>query len=195
MIVRERFRGLFQKYWIVLFMAVAIPLAISGAVEAWFGYRDQQARLDQLLGVQATSAAAEIHDFIYGITNQLGWLVQVPWSDEPDERRRIEALRLFRQAPAIVSLALLDNNGLERLYISRIGLNRIESRADRSADPTLVGARAAQIWFSEVSYNRGSEPYLTVATVGNRQAVGAVVAEINLKLIWDVISAIKFGRT
>src|SRR6478752_2291987 len=195
MIVRERFRGLFQKYLLVLFMAVAIPLAISGIVEAWFGYRDQQARLDQLLGVQATSAAAEIHDFIYGITNQLGWLVQVPWSDEPDERRRTEALRLFRQAPAIVSLALLDNNGLERLYISRIGLNRIESRTDRSADPAVTGARAKQTWFSDVGYHRGSEPHLTVAVVGNRAAVGVVIAEVNLKLIWDVISAIKVGKT
>lgn len=195
MIVRERFRGLFQKYLFVLFMAVAIPLAINGVVEAWFGYRDQQARLDQLLGVQATSAASEIHDFIFGITNQLGWLVQVPWSDEPDERRRTEALRLFRQAPAIVSLTLLDNRGLERLYVSRIGLNRIESRTDRSADPAVIGARSTQIWFSDVRYHRGSEPHLTVAVAGNRPSVGAVVAEVNLKLIWDVISAIKVGKT
>ena len=195
MIVRERFRGLFRKYLLVLFMAVAIPLAINGIVEAWFGYRDQQARLDQLLGVQATAAAAEIHDFIYGITNQLGWLVQVPWSDEPDEQRRTEALRLFRQAPAIVSLALLDNRGLERLYVSRIGLNRIESRTDRSADPAVIGARSAQVWFSDVSYHRGSEPHLTVAVVGNRPSVGVVIAEVNLKLIWDVISAIKVGKT
>ncbi|MEH2501773.1 adenylate cyclase [Bradyrhizobium sp. AZCC 1578] len=195
MIVRERFRGLFQKYLLVLFMAVAIPLAVNGIIEAWFGYRDQRARLDQLLGVQATSAAAEIHDFIFGITNQLGWFVQVPWSDEPDERRRTEALRLLRQAPAIVDLALIDHKGLERLYVSRIGLNRIESRADRSADPAVVGARSAQVWFSDVSYHRGSEPHLTVAVVGNRPSVGAVVAEVNLKLIWDVISAIKVGKS
>jgi len=37
MIFRERFRGLFRKYLFVLFMAVAIPLAINGIVEAWFG--------------------------------------------------------------------------------------------------------------------------------------------------------------
>jgi adenylate cyclase len=195
MMVRQRFRGLFQKYLLVLFLAVAIPLAINGVIEAWLGYRDQRARLDQLLGVQATSAAAEIHDFIYGITNQLGWLVQLSWSDEPDERRRTDALRLFRQAPAIVSLTLLDNGGLERLYVSRIGLNRIESRTDRSADPAVIGARSAQIWFSDVSYNRGSEPHLTVAVVGNRPSVGAVIAEVNLKLIWDVISAIKVGKS
>jgi adenylate cyclase len=195
MIVRERFSGLFQKYLLVLFLAVAIPIAINGVIEAWLGYRDQRARLDQLLGVQATSAAAEIHDFIHGIANQLGWLVQLSWSDEPDERRRTDALRVFRQAPAIVSLALLDNRGLERLYVSRIGLNRIESRTDRSNDPALIGARSSQIWFSEVSYHRGSEPHLTVAVVGNRASVGAVVAEVNLKLIWDVISAIKVGKT
>jgi adenylate cyclase len=192
---RERLSGLFKKYLLVLFLAVAAPLTVNGAIEAWLGYRDQQATLDQLLGVEATSAAAEIHDFIYGITNQLGWLVQLPWSDEPDERRRTDALRLFRQAPAIVSLTLLDNVGLERLHVSRIGLNRIESRTDRSADPALAGARSAQIWFSDVSYNRGSEPHLTVAVAGNRPSVGVVIAEVNLKLIWDVISAIKVGKT
>ncbi|MET4480025.1 adenylate/guanylate cyclase domain-containing protein [Bradyrhizobium sp. F1.13.3] len=195
MIPQDRFRSLFPKYLLALFVAVAIPLAFNGVIEGWFGYRDQRARLDQWLGLQSASAAAEIHDFIQGVTTQLGWLVQLPWTEEPDERRRTDALRLLRQAPAITSLTLLDGNGLERLYISRIGLNRIESRADRSADPALAGARVAQVWFSEVSYNRGSEPYLTVSIVGNRPAVGAVVADVNLKLIWDVISAIKFGKT
>jgi len=193
--VRQGFHSLFQKYLLVLFMAVAIPLVINGAVEAWLGYRDQRARLDQLLGVQATSAAAEIHDFIHGITNDLGWLIQLPWTDEPDEQRRTDALRLFRQAPAIVSLTLLDHRGLERLYVSRIGLNRVESRADRSTDPAVIGARSAGIWFGDVTYNRGSEPYLTIAIFGNRPSVGAVLAEVNLKLIWDVISAIKVGET
>ncbi len=46
-----------------------------------------------------------------------------------------------------------------------------------------------------MSYYRGSEPYLTVAIAGNRPSVGIVMAEINLKLIWDVISAIQVGKT
>ena len=138
MMVRQRFRGLFPKYLLVLFTAVSIPLVINGVIEAWFGYRDQRARLEQLLGTQATSAAARIDGFIDGITNELGWLVQLPWTDGPDEGRRTDALRLFRQAPAVVSLALLDHRGRERLYVSRVGLNRIESRTDRSADPAVV---------------------------------------------------------
>jgi adenylate cyclase len=195
MMVRQHFRGLFQKYLVVLFMAVAIPLAVNGVIEAWLGYRDQRARLDQVLGIQATSAAVEIQAFIEGITNELGWLVQLPWTDDPDERRQIDALRLFRQAPAIVSLALLDNRGRERIYVSRTGLNRIDSRTDRSTDPAMIGARSSRIWFGDVSYHRGSEPYLTIAISGNRPSVGVVIAEVNLKLIWDVISAIKVGDT
>ena len=138
---------------------------------------------------------AKIQGFLDGIANQLGWLVQLPWTDEPDERRRIDALRLLRQVPAIVSLTLLDGNGRERLYVSRIGLNRTETRTDRSADEAVAGARSNRLWYGEVSYYRDSEPYMTVAISGNRPSVGVVVAEVNLKLIWDVISAIKIGAT
>lgn len=192
---RLRFRGLFQKYLVVLFTAVAVPLAAQGASEAWFGYRDQRARVDQLLAVQAASAALRIQAFLDGITGELGWLVQLPWTDEPDERRRTDALRLLRQVPAIAGLSLLDGAGRERLYVSRIGLNRIDTRTDRSSDPAEVGARSAKIWFGDVTYNRGSEPYLTLAIAGNRPSVGVAIAEVNLKLIWDVVSAIKVGET
>jgi adenylate cyclase len=196
MVQRLSIRGsLFRKYLVALFLAVVVPLALNGAGEAWFGYRAQQAQLNALLGVEARSAASKIQDFIDGITGQLGWLVQLPWTEEMDERRRIDALRLLRQVPAVVSLTLVDGSGRERLYVSRIGLNRVETRTDRSADPAVVGARTSQTWFGEVSYYRGSEPYLTVAVSGNRPSVGIVMAGVNLKLIWNVISAIKIGET
>jgi class 3 adenylate cyclase len=190
-----RFGGLFQKYFLVLFLAVVIPLATNGVSEAWFGYRDQRTRLEQLLGAEARSAGAKIQGFLDGITDQLGWLVQLPWTEEPDERRRIDALRLLRQVPAIASLTLLDGTGRERLYVSRIGLNRTESRTDRSGDEAVARVRSARLWYGKVSYYRDSEPYMTLAISGNRPSVGVVVAEVNLKLIWDVIAAIKIGET
>jgi class 3 adenylate cyclase len=193
--VPSRFRGLFRKYFLALFLAAAVPLALNGLIEAWFGYRDQRARLDELLGVQATAAAAEINGFVDTITNELGWLVQLPWSDQADERRRTEAFRLFRQAPAITSIALLDDRLRERLYVSRIGMNRVDSRVDRSSDPAALGARSDGRWFGNVTYNRGSEPFMAIAVAGNRPSVGVVVADVNLKLIWDVVSAIKVGKT
>jgi class 3 adenylate cyclase len=36
---------------------------------------------------------------------------------------------------------------------------------------------------------------MTVAIAGNRPSVGAVIADVNLKLIWDVVSAIRVGQS
>lgn len=187
--------SLFKKYFRTLFAAVVVPLVIAGGSEAWFGYHDQRARLNELLNVEARLAAAKIQDFIEAIRGQLGWTVQLPWSEKIDDRRRLDALRLLRQVPAIASLSLLDANGRERLFVSRIGLNRIESGDDHSAKPAVAGARSDRVWFSAVTFQGGSEPFMTVAVAGNRSAVGVAVAEINLKFIWDVISEIKVGRT
>ena len=53
-------RPLFQKYFIVLFVAVVVPLLANGASEAWFGYSDQKVMLSQRLRAEAGSAAGKI---------------------------------------------------------------------------------------------------------------------------------------
>lgn len=187
--------SLFKKYFRALFAAVVVPLLIAGGSEAWLGYHDQRARLNDLLDAEARLAAVKIRDFIEGIRDQLGWAVQLPWSDVADDRRRLDALRLLRQVPAIASLSLVDAAGRERLFVSRIGLNRIESGADRSMNAAVRGARADRVWFGPVTFQGGSEPYMIIAVAGNRSAVGVAVAEVNLKFIWEVISQIRVGRT
>ena len=46
-----------------------------------------------------------------------------------------------------------------------------------------------------MTLHEGSEPYMTVAVAGAREINGITVAVINLKLIWDVISAIHVGQS
>src|SRR3954469_3920460 len=153
--------SLFRKYFLALFAAVVVPLLAAGASEAWFGYRDQRAQLNDLLGAEARLAATKIQNFIDEIRDQLAWTVQLPWTDGPDERRRIDALRLLRQVPAVVSVTLVDGAGRERLYVSRVGLHRMESGTGRSGDPAIVGARAARVWYGPVTFHRSSEPFMT----------------------------------
>lgn len=187
--------SLFRKYFRALFATVVLPLLIAGASEAWFGYHDQRAMLNDLLDSEARSAAVKIADFIEGIEEQLGWTVQLPWSENAGDRRRLDALRLLRQVPAVESLSLVDAAGRERLFVSRIGLNRIEGGEDYSETPAVTGARSGRVWFGPVTFHGGSEPFMTIAIAGNRSAVGVAVAEINLKFIWEVISRIRVGRT
>ncbi len=187
--------SLFRKYFLALFAAVVAPLLIAGGSEAWFGYHDQRARLNDLLDAEARLAAVKIQDFIEGLHDQLSWTVQLPWTENTGDRRRLDALRLLRQAPAVESLSLIDATGKERLFVSRIGLNRIEGGDDHSTNPAVIGARSDRIWFGPVTFQDGSEPFMTIAVAGNRTAVGVAVAEINLKFIWEVILGIRVGRT
>lgn len=187
--------SLFAKYFLALFAAVVVPLLIAGGSQAWLGYRDRRADLNDLLDAEARAAAARIQDFLEGIRDQLGWTVQLPWSENADERRRLDALLLLRQVPAVLSLGLVDAAGKERLFVSRIGLNRIEGGEDHAANPAVTGAREGRSWFGPVTFQRGSEPFMTVSVAGNRPAAGVAIAEVNLKFIWDVISAIRVGRT
>lgn len=187
--------SLFAKSFLALFAAVVVPLLMAGGSEAWFGFNDRRDRLNELLDVEARSAAAKIQDFMDGIRDQLQWTVQLPWSETADDRRRLDALRLLRQVPAVVSLTLVDGAGRERLFVSRIGLNKIEGGTDHSGNPAVRGARADRAWLGPVTFYGGSEPFVTLAVAGNRSAVGVAVAEVNLKFIWDVVSAIRVGRT
>ena len=188
-------RTLFRKYFLVMFAAVVLPLLANGASEAWFGYRDQRSLLDRLLRVEADNAAAKIENFLTGIKDQLGWAVQQGWARGTEEQHRLAALGLLRQVPAIVNLTLIDGEGKERLYISSLGLNRTEAGTDRSGEPAVVGARAARLWYGPVTFHLNSEPFMTIAITGNRKAAGVAAAEVNLKLIWDVISGIRVGDT
>jgi adenylate cyclase len=192
---RSRSSSLFVKYFVTLFIAVIVPLLLGAASETWFGYRGQRAALSDLLQSESRAAAGRIQDFIDGIRDQLGWVVQLPWNTGEDEGHRIDALRLLRQVPAISSITLLDQMDRERVFVSRQDVNRMGRGADLSADPAVKGAHASRVWFGPVRYERDSEPYMTIAVAGNRAAAGIAIADINLKLIQEVIAAIKIGET
>lgn len=187
--------SLFRKYFVALFAAVVLPLLVNGTSEAWLGYRDQRAMLDRLLQVEADGAASKIESFLAGIVDQLGWAVQQSFLPGTEEQHRLTALGLLRQVPAIVALTRVDGEGKERLYVSRLGLNRVDAGTDLAGEEAIKGARTSKLWYGPVSFHLGSEPFMTIAVAGNRKAVGAAAAEVNLKLIWDVISAIRVGET
>ena len=130
-------RTLFVKYFVTLLIAVVAPLLLSAASEAWFGYRGQRASLNELLQVESRSATERIQTFIDGIRDQLGWVVQLPWTAGDEERHRIDALRLLRQVPAISSITLVDEMDRERAFISRQEVNRVGLGPSMSPDPAV----------------------------------------------------------
>jgi GAF domain-containing protein/sensor histidine kinase YesM len=185
---------LFRKYVALFVAVVAIALLANGLLEIWFSYREHQESLVRIQHEQAEAAAAKIGQFIKEIESQLGWTTQLPWSSATLEQRRVDALRLLRQVPAITELTQLDSKGHEQLRVSRLAMDVVGSGADLSQEPKFVEAVAHKVYYGPVYFRRESEPYMTLSLAGTSRAVGVSVAEVNLKFIWDVVSQIKVGE-
>jgi len=185
---------LFTKYVALFVAVVAIALLANGLFEVFFYYREHKASLIRVQHEQAEAAAAKIGQFVKEIESQLGWTTQLPWSAGSIEQRRFDALRLLRQVPGITELAQVDSTGKERLRVSRLAMDAIESGIDLSSDPKFTEAVAHKVYYGPVYFRRESEPYMTLALAGARKDAGVSIAEVNLKLIWDVVSQIKVGE-
>ena len=166
----------------------------TACFEIWFSYQEHKAALIRIQREQAEAAAAKIGQFVKEIEGQLGWTTQLPWSASTLEQRRFDALRLLRQVPAITELSQLDATGKEQLRVSRLAMDVVGSGLDLSKDPKFTEAVAKKVYYGPVYFRRESEPYMTLAVAGTRRDAGVSVAEVNLKLIWDVISQIKVGQ-
>jgi signal transduction histidine kinase len=189
--VRSR---LFTKYVALFVAVVGVALLSNGIFEVFFYYREHKAALIRIQHEQAEAAAAKIGQFVKEIESQLGWTTQLPWSAGSIEQRRFDALRLLRQVPAITELAQVDSTGKERLRVSRLAMDVVDSGLDLSKDPKFTEAVARKVYYGPVYFRRESEPYMTLSLAGTRKDAGVSIAEVNLKLIWDVVSQIKVGE-
>ena len=186
-------RGLFLKYVVLFVGLVAAVLAINAALGLWFVYQENRRASIEVQHEKAEAAAQRIESFVREIERQVGWVAQAQWASLPVDQRRFDYVRLLRQVPAITELVQIDRQGREQLKVSRLSMDVVGSGADLSREPAFVGAMASRVWFGPVYFRKESEPYMTMAVAHGGRG-GVTVAEINLKLIWDVISQIKVGK-
>jgi hypothetical protein len=167
----------------------------GGAAAAWpLAARAQQpddrvrALLIRMQRLQAEAAANMIGQFIKEMEGQIGWTTQLPWSAGTIQQRRTDGQRLLRQVPAITELAQLDSSGKEQLRVTRLAMDVVGSQTDYSQDPKFTEAVAHKVYYGPVYLARGSENYMTLSLAGTRRDAGVSVAEVALKLIWDIVS-------
>ena len=184
---------LFRKYALLIAGIVSAALIANSLLDIWFSYREQKTLLLRIQHEQADAAAAKISQFVKEIEGQMGWITQSAWRAGNIEQRRLEALRLLRQVPAITELSQLDPSGREQLTVSRLAMDVVASNTDRSREPAFLEAIANKSYYGPVNFRHKSEPYMTIALAGARRDAGISIAEVNLRFIWDVVSQIKVG--
>src|SRR6201987_4916734 len=121
---RRTSRGrLFRKYLLLIMSLVTIAL---------------------LQHEKALAAASRIEQYIGRIEQQLAYAA-LPQLDASDvELRRIEFLKLLRQAPEVTDIAQLDGTGHEQIAVSRLGMDNVGSGKDRSQEPAFRNAKGGQ---------------------------------------------------
>jgi signal transduction histidine kinase len=184
---------LFRKYVLFFVGLVAAALLVNGGLDFWFGYQENKAGLIRIQQQKADAAAERIEGFIESIQRQIGWTTHPQWSAAPLDQRRFDYVRLLSQVPAITEISEIDRDGREQLKVSRLAVDAIGSGRDLSQTPAFVEARAHKVWFSPVYFRKQSEPYMTLAVARAGRNAGVTVAEVNLMLIWDVITRLKIG--
>lgn len=184
-----------QRQILALSAAATVPLLIYGSLHAWSDLRDLRQALAHLQQQQAVSAAQRVGQFVQEIENQLRWGTHRPWREGGDSDRTLDALRILKAAPAVTDLSLIDGLGRERALLSRLALNRTGSNRDLSAEPVFTEAMEHGVYYGPVVFRRQTEPFMTLAVAGSPRSHGVVVAEVNLKHVWDIISGQRIGES
>ena len=191
---RRRWRWpLAAKLAAALIGLVALVLLVNGAINTWLNYNQAKNAALEVQEEKARSAAVRVGEFLSDIETQLGWTTGAEWRFAKPDQQRYDFVRQLRQVPAITELSYLDGQGKEQLKVSRLEPDSVGSGKDFSGDPRFTQAVADKVWFGPVEFRRGSEPYMMIALAHVGKQPGVTVADVNLKLIWDVISAIRVG--
>lgn len=176
-------------------IGVAAPvLTVAGGLNLALFAGAQTKATAALHQLQAETAAAGIQRFVDDLETHLRWLIGPSWASSGEEDQRVDALRTLRALPPVSTLRLLDPQGREQLRVSRLGPDSAGSAADFSNTDAYAAARRQGRHVGPVYFQDGSEPYVTLHVGGASARQGSVVADVNLKLIWDMVAAIRIGE-
>ena len=171
---------------------------LGGAAAAWpLAARAQpaddrvRALLFRILSLEAEGVAATVSQFLKELESQIGWTT---WSVGTMDQRRTDGVRLLRQVPAINNIDMLDATGKEQLHMERLATDVVGRNTDFSQDPKFTEAVAHKVYYGPVNLHRQSEPFMLLSLAGTRREAGVSVAEVGLKLVWDVIRHLRVSE-
>ena len=188
-------RGLIFKYVAYFAALVSFVLIVSSLLDMYFSYREERQLLGELQQEKARSAALQIDAFMQEIKRHVADstlpLIDLLTADRQEQR--LELSKLLRRVPAIAEASLIAPDGRELAYVSRLALDAEGSGKNWASDPAFGAARSGSTYFGRVYFRKEAEPYLTIAVAGRSRVGPLVVAEVNLRFIWEVVSRVDVG--
>ena len=192
---------LFRKYVRILVVCMAGLTGSVGLVHLLLVADAQKKSVVRVLDAETRTASEHIQGFFDNSVASLKWIDDL---DEPGTTPDYGALhdagyRLLRRTSSVLNLSYLDAAGCERVFISRLLPDaREECHGDAAQSPLATmfsRTRAAGVAYGEVFFPDGSEPHMYIGIASRGKNTGALVAELNLKVIHDSVAAIHVGAS
>jgi signal transduction histidine kinase/CheY-like chemotaxis protein len=191
---------LFRRYVRILVICMGGLTCTAGLIHMGVVASAQSEGVATLLDAQARAASSQIQAFLEKTIASLQWIDNL---DQPGTALDLDAIRdemhrLLPLSQAVISLSFYDSNGCERVSVSLVQpetTSPCTPSTDSTRRVTFAEARRLGISIGDVFFPDGSEPHLYIGVPSRGEGTGALVAEINLKVIHDTITAIQIGRT
>ena len=180
------------------FVLSAMALLVSSGLQLVSSIRTQQNIISSDLVKVAQNAGKTVSDFVQGKFNTMETVVTIanPVQALPAEQKRFLD-GLLGVEPAFRQLILLDPQNQAILVSSRVSPNITPQFAVQLTSNLINSIHLDQRYTSPVYIdNQSSEPLIAMAVpvknvLGDFQ--GTLVAEVNLKFMWDLVDQLKVG--
>ncbi len=185
----------------IAFISVSLlVLTIASGLELYFSYNNQKKQVIAQQQLIAREAANSVKSFIQKKIEILQAAVILGHLTSPDqEERKLIMDKLLGLDPSFRKLILFDINGQEIYRASRISRILADQLNEEDLKIILQEVTNKNVYISNVYIEvTNSEPLMRIAiplidVMGDYQ--GYITAEINLKFMWDIVGAIKTGKT
>jgi hypothetical protein len=107
----------------------------------------------------------------------------------------LTGLLLLKNDPAFRQISILDSHGMERLKSSEL-LAFLLSDFQNWGGETAFTIQG-EVYIGPVRTSDRAEPYIVIAMPlmeSPRKAIGALIAHVNLRFLWEVIGGSRFRR-
>jgi signal transduction histidine kinase len=197
----DRRGGIVRRYFLIFAALVSGSLAAGLFVELAFRFQETRQTLETAHLQMAELAALRIQNYVTDIADALHMAAaprELKGGRLTDDY--VFNLRtLIRNAPAIRDAFAVGLDGREQFRESRIAASVADAGADHSSEPFFIAARAGKTYFGPVSFPRDSlEPRIIIAVPIEPfagEVAGVLVAQVNVRYIWDVVQSIRIGKS
>jgi signal transduction histidine kinase len=176
--------GLFAKYVLLFVGLVVFVLALNGALELGFAYRDTKSKLTAAQTSRAEGIATRIDQAMGELERQISWATRA--SAATLQQRTTDYALLLQQTPAIFELIQVAGDGREQFRMSR-GTSPPQPGADFSRDPKFIEAQARRVWYGPVYFTASNAPFMTIAIAHSGRSPAVTIAEIDLRFLSEFV--------